>query len=154
MTTLPEWIVLSCAIIEPVGSRVVCDPPPTDTDINWLCLTNPNMILELFVSELSNDGWTREGSAVKWGYSLRKGEDNLCVTDNGKYFNAFMKVTEEAKKLNLLNKKARVDFYNKRLKELSPKTLRKAIDWNTLVADVYNNPPGQVLGANQAEIEF
>ncbi len=89
-----------------------------DTDQDWLCLTNPNMNFSEFIDELCADEWYSEGSAIVWGASVRKGVDNLILVAEEKYFNNFMTVTEEAKTLNILDKKKRVAFYNKRLKEL------------------------------------
>ena len=35
---IPAWVEGVAIAVEPYGSRVTCDPPPTDTDEDWLVL--------------------------------------------------------------------------------------------------------------------
>lgn len=114
--------------IEPVGSRVTCNPPPTDTDRDWLVLV-PSIQPETqgdpffgFAAELSKDGWTlpepytpanpdkpQEGGLVFM--SVRRGEDNLILTDSEEFFRRFLAATSVAKRLNLLDKADRIALF-------------------------------------------
>ena len=112
-STLPQWIVLSCVKIEPTGSRVICNPPPTDTDQDWLCLLPEAMDLNEFVDVLEEDGWKIDGLYPdSWFYSVREGEDNLLLTKDRSYFDKFMEATKLAKEQNLLDKDARIKLFN------------------------------------------
>ncbi len=96
---------------EPVGSRVTCDPPPTDTDQDILVL-----VADMFDAAFA--GWSCEteaeyegdGSDLKF-VSYREGNVNLIVTDDEKFFDTFMIATRTAKKLNLMQKKDRVTLF-------------------------------------------
>ncbi len=47
MSDLLEYLKKTCVLIEPVGSRVTCNPPPMDTDEDWLCLMPPEELTRL-----------------------------------------------------------------------------------------------------------
>ena len=48
-----------CHVSKPVGSRVTCSPPPTDTDEDWLCLAHD---VVQFVEAAEAEGFTQGGS--------------------------------------------------------------------------------------------
>ena len=95
----------------PTGSSYVCDPPVLDTDIDEMHLVYNLQEVE---SVLLSEGWSKcsekEYTGNDWK-AFRKGNLNALVTDNTKYFQLFQKATETAKKLNLRDKKDRIDLF-------------------------------------------
>jgi len=105
-----------CFELHLVGSRVTCDPPPTDTDQDVLCFVENK---EAFAALAERDGYEVAGSVPADGLksgnskfiSLKKGECNLIVTDDVSFKNLFMVATRLAKRLNLLNRDDRVALF-------------------------------------------
>lgn len=105
----------------PVGSRVTCNPAPTDTDRDTLVLIKARQAEE-FVDELQNagckvelgDGYAADalnsGQAGRF-QSYRMGEDNLIVTIDEKFYGRFVAATSVAKRLNLLDKSDRIALF-------------------------------------------
>lgn len=94
-----------------VGSRVTCNPPPTDTDCDILILT-PS--LTDFCQTAIDYGWEHGGSfssSDDW-MSLRKDEFNLIVTGEIEFWDYFIAATHEAKRLNLMQKRERVALFD------------------------------------------
>ncbi len=60
---LPDYLEDLCEMWEPVGSRVTCNPPPTDTDQDILVLIDPSN-RKTFLEELVANMW-KECSGVK-----------------------------------------------------------------------------------------
>jgi hypothetical protein len=106
-----------CLRIEPVGSRVTCDPAPKDTDQDYLALTAGDHLERLLLEE----GYTLEGSwpadpghAARNDYeffSFRSGEVNIIVTRSREFFNAFIAATSVCKRLNLMDKADRIALF-------------------------------------------
>jgi hypothetical protein len=110
-----------------VGSRVTCNPPPTDTDIDILVFASDAEKLSLMmafrgfqahlcaskVEDLSNSAnqTVFDGTQSSPFVSLRRGEVNLIVTDQTRFFRRFLAATSVAKKLNLLSKPDRIDLF-------------------------------------------
>lgn len=103
--------------ITPVGSRVTCNPPPTDTDRDFLVLVSPEKWGEL--SELLID-WEHDGSDVSdpeildaalafQSYSL--GNDNIIATKCPEFHRRFLAASSVAKRLNLMQKADRVALF-------------------------------------------
>ncbi|WP_298844024.1 hypothetical protein [uncultured Salinicola sp.] len=114
---LPETIAEALADVlanaEPVGSRVTCDPAPTDTDEDWLVL-----VREVPVEKLQEAGFSQEGSPEFYtgndagGFrSWRKGEINLITTQSDEFFRLFLTATYLAKRFNLLRKQDRIALF-------------------------------------------
>lgn len=109
------------------GSREICNPPPMDTDDDWLMLIAPedkDHFLNYFqfgiddpVGQNSIDvGWQLGGSNPPGGgesefNSLKKNEFNIIVTTDHTYFKYFEAATTVAKKLNLLDKQDRIMLF-------------------------------------------
>lgn len=108
----------------PVGSRVTCNPAPTDTDEDWLCkVTN----LDTFIDQAIAAGFTLDGSlnqgviageadtASKSGLfaSVSRKSDNLnlIATSNGVFFDRFVLATHVCKHLNVLPKDHRIAVF-------------------------------------------
>ena len=106
-------IPIEAILVEPVGSRVTCKPAPTDTDCDWLVLCAQEHVQNHFA--LQADGWEIGGSEVDDGDDLfeswTKGEDNLIITNNVKFFLAFVAATSVCKRFNLLNKPDRIAVF-------------------------------------------
>ena len=107
-----------CAAAVLVGSRITCDPPPTDTDQDILVyVPDISQWMELW-DVLEDLGWEWEGAnycALPFD-SWRKGEYNLILTRYEEWFNNFMTATAQCKKDNILDKAARVAVFDSILK--------------------------------------
>jgi hypothetical protein len=96
----------------PTGSRYICNPAPTDTDNDTVFLVNG---YHDWVSILLNDGWEDCGKQYE-GHdaefrAFRKGEENYIVTEDIQFYLSYLKATEGAKALNLLNKEDRIKLF-------------------------------------------
>lgn len=101
--------------IEPVGSRETCDPPPTDTDADFLVLVD-QASKATFFEWLDGQGFQPGGSVGEWmktdhWFTARRGIVNLIMVDSRKQFDRFMLATKLAKRFNLLDKQDRVDLF-------------------------------------------
>lgn len=103
-----------------VGSTYICDPAPTDTDIDILLLVNDKT---LFVNYLKSQGWV-----CHYHYdfhkttflSLKKGVLNIIVTSSPSYYYRFALAADVCKKLNLLKKEDRCMVHDAIVKAVSP----------------------------------
>lgn len=120
MSTLPSNIGGFHGQITPVGSRITCSPPPLNTDQDWILYVDQTKYKGL-VDHLLADGWDVGGSLVpldesnlppEWRFnSLKKGEDNIVITDSAVFHERFLAASAIAKKLNLLVKQDRIDLF-------------------------------------------
>lgn len=99
----------------PVGSRVTCDPAPTDTDEDFLAHVFNH---DRFAEKMAAEGFTTEGKPGFYtgnnngGFiSYRKGAVNIIATEEEEFFNLFMTATELAKRFNLLEKADRIALF-------------------------------------------
>lgn len=110
-----------CQEITPVGSRITCNPAPTDTDEDYLVLCYPKHF-DAVLGVLYRSGFEMGGSCptpteeaentVAYGFSsFRKDEVNYIITTDEEFYCNFMKATAIAKKLNLLDKQQRIDLF-------------------------------------------
>ena len=97
-----------------VGSRATCNPPPTDTDQDWLLLVEDGT---RYCLALNADGWENGGSLADpsasgcaWT-SYRKGDENIIITWDLAFYQSFVLATEVAKALNLLRKEDRITLF-------------------------------------------
>jgi hypothetical protein len=105
-----------CFELHLVGSRVTCDPPPTNTDRDVLCFVENK---EAFASLAEKEGFEAAGYVQaeqlhltnSQFISLKNGECNLIVTDDLAFKNLFLVATRLAKRLNLLNRDDRVALF-------------------------------------------
>ena len=92
--------------IKRVGSRVTCNPAPTDTDEDWLVYTED---LSTLIGDCVEQGLTLEGSYAGDAFvSLRQGPTNVIITDRKEFFDKFMLATHVCKTLNVLDKQHRI----------------------------------------------
>ena len=130
----------SGAIVVPVGSRVTCDPPPTDTDEDYLVLVKDKgaadagllaIGFEFSGDPVKNAEYIRMNDTSQYRFtSLWMGSVNYIVTDSEFFFERFLTATHICKSLNLLNKADRVmvfeavrgaSFHKKVLPDWQPK---------------------------------
>ena len=112
--------------MEYVGSRVTCNPAPTDTDEDILLLVDD---LEEVIVRCTNQGYVGGETYFDSGAitklpdfcSLRKGDMNLIVTSNKLFYDKFLLATSVCKKLNLLKKNDRITVFQAILYEKGPK---------------------------------
>lgn len=104
---------------EPVGSRVTCNPAPTDTDEDFLVLIDENDFGG-FYRMLMEGGYELGGSVPlnevnvdpdERFSSFTLGTTNLIVTSSELFFDRFMQATAEAKAKNLLVKADRIALF-------------------------------------------
>jgi hypothetical protein len=99
--------------MEYVGSRITCNPAPTDTDEDVLLLTDD---LETLIGDCIEVGFTRDGD-TKASYpvgfvSLRNGSMNFIVTDDEEFYKKFMLATHVCKSLNVMEKSNRIVVFH------------------------------------------
>mgnify|MGYP006935486336 CR=1 FL=1 len=146
------------AAIEPTGSRVICNPAPTDTDEDWLVLLRPDISLKFFEQQMKFEGY--DGSSELYDLdetifcSLRKEEENLIATNNQEFFDKMVLATAVAKQLNVLEKHNRIMLFNAIVRGESPKKKQNIFkSWfEEQVQFNYNDPQGSepqvVLGTS------
>lgn len=96
------------------GSSVICNPPVTDTDEDYMFYTED---MERFAIHLLTNGWETcgkdyEGHNAGLFRALRKGKLNYLLTDSQDYYDKFEEATKVATKLNLLQKEQRIALFN------------------------------------------
>jgi hypothetical protein len=106
------------------GSNFTCDPPVTNTDVDFVVYYGNDIVLRRIESEgflcttNSKEYGAQLGSSFK---TYRKGVVNLICTDNVDFYFAFVGATRVCKELNLLNKKDRVTVFQAILYKNYPK---------------------------------
>lgn len=107
---LPEPMRASALDCEFVGSRVTCNPAPTDTDLDILV-----RVKSMFDAgeQLGRDGYKFCGSLhdSQFFQSARKGEVNIIYTCDVDFYERFMAAHSVAKRLNLLKKDDRIALF-------------------------------------------
>lgn len=105
----PEMI-LECKDWEPVGSRITCNPAPTDTDEDWLLLVKS---INIFVEISQRNGWLCGLSLRNRPEfaSLRLNEVNLIITEQIHWWDKFLAASSVAKRFNLLSKGDRIALF-------------------------------------------
>jgi hypothetical protein len=100
---------------EPVGSRVTCDPAPTDTDEDFLLLTCYVAPLIKECKALGFEGgevyFDSAGEASSNFYSLKKGDINLIITEKQSFYDKFLLASHVCKTLNVLDKQHRITVF-------------------------------------------
>lgn len=111
------------------GSRVICNPPPTDTDEDWVVqISHPHRRI-IFKQFLLADGWeecvgegydecseldtpAEEETGTEMGFfAFRKGEYNIILIKNHYSFRLWATATALAKGFNLIDKQQRVRLF-------------------------------------------
>lgn len=112
--TLDQFLVLihdAAIVFMPCGSRFTCDPPPMDTDIDYLAL-----ITDEGTKKLENAGFSYEVDLDSYDelsdfVSFRSGLYNVIATPNAEFYAKFKMATFIAKKRNILDKDDRIALF-------------------------------------------
>jgi hypothetical protein len=120
MTELDDdvWQAISAAVggYTACGSRVTCDPPPLDTDRDYLVWVSP-VVVDAFAKKLAELGFDAEsdpsyeapdGLGFK---SFRRGDINLLVTTSDEFEQRHRAATHVCTMLNLMNKEQRIALF-------------------------------------------
>lgn len=107
-------MILNFIDIAPTGSYYICNPPVTNTDLDFIVLIEQGTKDRVY-DEMIAQGWLFDGSFVSgnpsFWFSVRRNNVNLIVTDNALYYERFLEATETAKRLNLTKKKDRMALF-------------------------------------------
>lgn len=113
---LTEILIANYCLHSSCGSRVTCNPPPTDTDIDYLIFCNEPQ-LSVFHDCLDDYGFVRENgqhyedaSDCRFT-SFRKGKLNFIVTGDIGFVETHKFATRVCKELNLMEKSHRVTLF-------------------------------------------
>lgn len=97
------------------GSSVICDPPVTDTDIDYVIYTNEEVKLDTF---LKCEGFTKsyadeeEYDLEEEGFTCYRRENiNLIIINERSWYRKWVLATKVARKLNLKVKADRVMLF-------------------------------------------
>ena len=102
-----------CVYWHPTGSRFTCDPPVMDTDEDYVCLmTDEDVLFDLGFTCTTQEDTTYELSDFT---TWRHKHLNLVVTESLPFFEKFVEATNEAKRLNILEKGERIKLFQKML---------------------------------------
>lgn len=103
--------------ITPCGSRVTCDPPPMNTDEDFLVFS-PTYYYHEMVDELTRLGWSWEGVDANYQFkindgfaSFRKGPVNLIISASHDFIKRHKAATFVCKRLNLMSKESRISLF-------------------------------------------
>lgn len=103
--------------LEPIGSRVTCDPAPAGTDEDWLLLIGTgrdhDAAAALRAAGFEQDGNPQfyTGSDAGSFRSWRLGDLNVVTTPDTDFFDRFMTATHLAKRFNLIDKADRIALF-------------------------------------------
>lgn len=132
MTSIIEQLSDGDYVMVPVGSRRTCNPPPTDTDDDYLVLCNDAKQAVRSLKELGFEPPKSIGEYVALHAcsftSLRFGELNFIVTDDVEWFDKFLTASYFAKKYNVMNKGDRIELFDSFMRGGS-KSVDYAPDW-------------------------
>jgi hypothetical protein len=111
-------VLLAMGEFFPCGSRVTCNPPPVDTDEDWLVHTENALAFREVALDV---GFNIGGSlfldaqcplnADDRFSSYMRGDENLIVTQDRHFFDKFKAASSVAKRLNLLDKADRIALF-------------------------------------------
>jgi hypothetical protein len=104
--------------VTPCGSRITVNPPPDETDEDYLVLVpDNNQIISGLVSELDDLGFHWEGhehyqDAAGTFMSWRSKDNvNLIITRDKEFHRRHLAATDICKRLNLKNKSDRIALF-------------------------------------------
>lgn len=90
------------------GSRIICDPPVMDTDIDIVVLDTGGVYFDKYGFE--NTNMSDEYDETDFD-TYRQGEVNLIVVHTVEEFRAWKTAAESAKAMNLTNKDDRIAHF-------------------------------------------
>lgn len=110
---IPKQLIDNCISYEPVGSRVTCNPPPTDTDQDYLVLVTDEQQHYWLCNAtdlgfwLDNESEHYEPSEASFNSWRNEDNINLIITRNCEWHERFLLATKIAKRFNLMKKEHR-----------------------------------------------
>lgn len=115
MTTEELCTLLSsvCQAFAPTGSRVICDPAPTDTDEDYVCLAGTETYSALQAAGFVTAADFEQYAEMPDFVAYRLEHFNVIVTDNADFYSRFVAATDEAKQLNLTIKIERIALFQR-----------------------------------------
>jgi len=132
MSSIIEQLSDGDYVMVPVGSRRTCNPPPTDTDDDYLVLCCDAKETAMSLKELGFEPPENIQEYIALHdcnfISLRFGELNFIVTDDLKWFDKFLTASYFAKKYNVTDKKDRIELFDSVMRGGS-KSSDYAPDW-------------------------
>tara|TARA_R110000764_G_C10896676_1_gene370937 strand:+ start:393 stop:755 length:363 start_codon:yes stop_codon:yes gene_type:complete len=109
--TDPEWLVDGLEWM-PVGSRVTCSPPPTDTDEDFLVFDRwSRQTAKLRKLGFRTESADKYSGKLSQFFSYRKGDTNVIVTGSREFYTRFVEATKLATTLNLMDKEDRISLF-------------------------------------------
>lgn len=97
------------------GSSVICNPPVTNTDIDYVIFTSNYDELKEYLSgtfwDLCGDEEYGEQKGSPFS-AYRKDNLNYIITDCPSHYDKMLEATKLATKLNLLEKQQRIDLFH------------------------------------------
>lgn len=103
-----------CLYMTPVGSRITCDPPPMDTDLDYLLLLKfgkRKKVMDVLINTITITDQTDSYGTLSDFFSVRHNEINFIVTHSLDFYDKFMAATSVAKKFNLMEKEDRIILF-------------------------------------------
>jgi len=114
---IPDAIDEYALAVVPVGSRITCNPPPTDTDQDLLVLIEEQMY-SFVMNYLEKKGWEHEGDDKytegdfeSFRKTIGDTEYNIILAYSERWFNLFLDATLLCKKENALKKERRIAIF-------------------------------------------
>jgi hypothetical protein len=112
----------ACLNHQLVGSRITCNPPPTNTDQDVLVLTDKDLFENHLKPRLAEHHFDNDGSdcgdiSEYLGedeltfQSFSHGDLNLIVTFSDQFYRRFLAATSIAKLLNIMQKEHRIALF-------------------------------------------
>lgn len=98
------------------GSRVMCVPPPMDTDDDYVILTKPGKNVA-FCAALSREGWALGGSDFLHTNgespfkSFSMGDVNLIVSGEVEWYEKMLVATRLCTNFNIVDKQTRIKIF-------------------------------------------
>ena len=98
------------------GSRIICNPAPSNTDEDWIVLVKRDLDRGLkdilrWQDWYADSGYLPEPNDPEAFLSFRKGNLNLIFTNKPEYYLKFCAATLLAKELNLTEKEDRLNLF-------------------------------------------
>jgi len=117
MTIQEKLKALGCEVT-PCGSRITCNPPPINTDEDFLVLASSSDMTSEVVALLAGEQFEWEGDGEHYqltvgsGFmSWRKDKMNIIFTANEDFARRHKAATNICKKLNVMEKADRVKIF-------------------------------------------
>lgn len=102
---------------EPCGSRVTCNPPPTDTDADYRIQYERHdhdaLVALLKDCGFEPDGGKHYADSLSNFHSWRSGEINLLISSNPEWIRRHRLATWLCKSINIMDKQLRIALFQR-----------------------------------------